>query len=138
MGIDFLDAYPCLVILVLGSFFELWQIPSIALMFGISKHRFYAICNIIEGLSNLLLSLILVRHFGLIGVAMGVSLPMAVIRLGIQPVYICRILSINVSEYARSMSKTLAIVCLSLVCPAFISLIFARPDYPFLCALCVL
>jgi O-antigen/teichoic acid export membrane protein len=129
MGVEYLDAYPCLVILVLGCFSDLWQTPSIALMFGTSKHRFYAICNLIEGISNLLLSLLLVKHFGLIGFAIGASLPMAVIRLGIQPVYICRVLSIKVSEYAYSMGKTLGIVCLSLACPAIISLKWGQPDY---------
>jgi hypothetical protein len=38
-------------------------------------------------------------------------------------------LSIRLSEYAYSMGRTLAIVCLSLACPALISLEWGQPDY---------
>ena len=129
MGPDYLDAYPPLCILVLGCAFALWQVPSVYLMFATSKHKFFALVNPIEGICNVLLSILLVRHYGLIGVALGTFIPMAVVKLAIQPVYFCRVTSIKYSEYMYRMSKTLAVACLSLVIPILISLRYASPNY---------
>ena len=52
------------------------QNPSINLLFGISKHHYYAIANTLEGVINLLLSLILVKYYGIYGVAFGTAIPM--------------------------------------------------------------
>lgn len=129
MGPDYLDAYLPLCILVLGCMFALWQAPSVFLMFATSKHKFFALVNSIEGICNVLLSILLVRHYGLIGVALGTFISMAVIKLAIQPVYFCRATSIKYSEYISRMSKTIAITALSLVIPLVISIRYASPDY---------
>lgn len=132
MGQEYLDAYPCLVILVLGSTFALWQIPSVNLLYGTSRHRFYALFNTIEGVSNLLLSLLLVKPFGIIGVAMGTFIPMAVIKLLIQPIYVCKVLSIDILDYTFKISKALLAVMLSLILPALLFFKYAAPDYKIL------
>ena len=129
MGPEYLDAYPLLCILVLGFVCDLGQAPSVFLMFATSKHKLYALASSIEGISNVLLSILLVRHYGLIGVALGTFISMSVIRLAIQPVYFCRVTSIKYSEYMYRMSKTLAVACLSLIIPILISLRYASPDY---------
>lgn len=129
MGPDYLDAYPPLCILVLGCMFARWQSPSVFLMFATSKHKFFALFNLIEGICNVLLSILLVRHYGLIGVALGTFISMAVIKLAIQPVYFCRVTSIKYSEYIYRMSKTVAVACLSLIIPILIFLRYAAPDY---------
>ena len=129
MGPDYLDAYPPLCILVLGCVFAMWQAPSVFLMFATSKHKFYAFFNVIEGICNVLLSILLVRQYGLIGIALGTFIPMAVINLAIQPVYFCRVTSIKYSEYIYQASRTIAVVGLSLIIPIIISVRFAAPNY---------
>lgn len=129
MGPGYLDAYPPLCILVLGFVCDLGQAPSVFLMFATSKHKLYALASSIEGISNVLLSILLVRHYGLIGVALGTFISMAVIRLAIQPVYFCRVTSIKYSEYIYKVSRTIAVVGLSLIIPTIISVRFAAPDY---------
>jgi O-antigen/teichoic acid export membrane protein len=129
MGQDYLDAYPCLVILVLGSTFALWQMPSVNLLYGTSKHRFYALFNTIEGVSNLLLSLLLVKPFGIVGVAMGTFIPMAVIKLLIQPIYVCKVFSVEILDYLFNIGKAFLAVLLSLILPALLFFKYAAPDY---------
>lgn len=135
MGPEYLDAYPVLVILSLGSLFAIGQSPSVALMFATSKHKLFALFNSIEGVFNILLSILLVKHYGLIGVALGTFIPMAVIRLFIQPIYFCRVTSIQYGEYIYRLLRTVAVACISLVIPALISLRYAAPDYSILFAL---
>jgi O-antigen/teichoic acid export membrane protein len=129
MGAQFLDAYPALVVLALGCMFSLWQNPSVSLLFGTSNHKFFAIFNSVEGLSNLIISLLLVRHFGLMGVALGTFIPMTIVKLLIQPVYVCRVFSIKYFEYMRILMRTVLFVFLALVIPSIISFKLASPDY---------
>ena len=130
MGPEYLDAYPCLVILVLGCTFALWQNVSLQAVFGIAKHRTLALQNCIEGGCNLLLSLLLVRDFGLIGVALGTFIPMTVIKLLVQPIYVCRVISIRYSEYIRTLIRSLVRVAFALIVPVLISISYAAPNYP--------
>ncbi len=129
MGPEYLDAYPVLVILVMGFLFALWQRPSLDLIFGTAKHKIYSLLSLGEGVFNLLLSLILVRYYGLIGVAVGTLVPMIIMKVIIQPVYVCRVSSIDYGEYVSRMLKTAVIACVSLAIPTIMSLYFVAPDY---------
>ncbi len=99
MGKDYLSAYPLLVVLVIPIIIALMQSPSIQLLYGISKHKFFAISNSVEGVANLILSLILVQKFGLMGVAFGTAIPMIIIKLFVQPVYTCKAIKLSVWKY---------------------------------------
>lgn len=99
VGTRYLDAYPVLLVLVIPVTLALMQNPSIQLLYGISKHKFFTISNSIEGIANLVLSVILVRKYGLIGVALGTAIPMIIIKLFVQPVYTCRIIKLDIREY---------------------------------------
>ncbi len=99
MGEAFLSAYPLLVVMVVAVIFSMMQAPSIQLLYGISKHKFFTLSNSIEGIFNLILSLVLVRKFGLMGVALGTAIPMAIIKLFLQPVFVCRIIGISIWKY---------------------------------------
>ena len=129
MGSRYLDAYPCLVVLVVGCMISLWQAPSSALLYGISKHKVLALFTSVEALANLILSLLLVRKFGMFGVALGTFLPMTIVKLFVQPFYVCHVLSVAYSDYLRPTGKTLALVAFCLVVPAVLSSRFAVPDY---------
>ena len=102
MGEKYLDAYPILLILLIPVIIDMMQNPSLGLLYGISKHKFFSLSNLIEGISNLILSLILVRKFGLIGVAVGTAIPMIIVKLFIQPIYVCRFINLNLREYYLS------------------------------------
>jgi O-antigen/teichoic acid export membrane protein len=130
MGSKYMDAYPVLVVLVSAYTLNLWQGPAASLLYGISKHKFIAILNTVEGISNLALSLWLVRIYGMMGVALGTLIPTVVTRLFINPAYACRVAGIGYSQYARRMGKTLGVVAASLIAPLVLSIKLAKPNYP--------
>lgn len=129
MGPYYLDAYPCLVILVIGCTISQWQSASLAILFGTSKHKFYAIANGFEAAANLGLSLLLVRWFGIVGVAIGAMAPIVVIKLFIQPIYVCRLTGMPYREYLMEVGRTIGVVFVSLIIPAAVSIIYGAAEY---------
>lgn len=130
IGREYLDAYPLLVILVIPVTFALMQSQSVQLLYGISKHKFYAISNSIEGVVNLILSLILVQKFGLLGVALGTAIPMMIIKLFIQPIYTCKVIKLDIHEYYLKIMLPVVLKSLSiLVIFWYLSRGFIMPNY---------
>ncbi len=99
MGDDFTVSYTVLIILCTAFTTSFMQNPSLNLLYGISKHHLYAIANNLEGIFNLLLSLVLVKFYGLYGVALGTAIPMIIFKLFIQPIYVCRAIEISARKY---------------------------------------
>jgi O-antigen/teichoic acid export membrane protein len=99
MGPGFDSSYQVAVILTVAYTVALMQTPGIGLLYGISKHHFYSVANMAEGILNLVLSLILVKHYGIYGVALGTAIEMLIFKLVIQPVFICRSIGMDVSVY---------------------------------------
>jgi len=129
IGTAYLDAYPCLVVLTIGWIMDLSQIPSNNLLYAVSKHKFYAVWNSIEAVANLFLSLWLVKSFGILGVALGTCIPMIMVKLLVQPIYVCRACSVLVGEYTRKALGAVLAACSSLILPVLITLMFSAPVY---------
>jgi O-antigen/teichoic acid export membrane protein len=137
MGPSYLDAYPAMVALTLGAMTALCQTPSLQLLYGISKHGLFAAFNSLEGVANLVLSILLVRHMGLLGVALGTMIPMAFTKLFVQPWYFCRIMHFDLWEYYALLAKSLFAAVVALLLPAVLVLRFSAPDYMTMMALLV-
>ncbi|MEW6382251.1 MAG: oligosaccharide flippase family protein [bacterium] len=99
MGAGYYDSYSVLLILCIPMALALAQSPSVGLLYGISKHRYFAILSSCEGIVNLVLSLVLVRYYGIYGVALGTLIPLAVAKLVFQPLYVCRVIDLKWKEY---------------------------------------
>jgi hypothetical protein len=93
--------------------------------------------NSLEGLANLVLSILLVRHFGLLGVALGTMVPMAFTKLFVQPWYFCRIMHFDLLEYYTLLAKSFLATALALLLPAALIFRFAAADYKVMAALLV-
>jgi O-antigen/teichoic acid export membrane protein len=106
-----------------------WQAPSIALVYGISKHRFLAFSTVIEGGVNLALSILLAHRYGIVGVALGTTIPMLIARILVQPLYVCHVAKIALSEYVRRVARTLTSVAVALIIPTLLTVRFIAPDY---------
>lgn len=100
---SYLDAYRILVVLLVASVYEVMQINSVSLVYALSKHKYYAYFGVAEAAANLLLSLMLVKHMGMIGVALGTAIPMLVNKFLILPVYVCRCLQIPLKDYFKPL-----------------------------------
>jgi O-antigen/teichoic acid export membrane protein len=106
------------------------QTPSIDLLFGISKHKYYAIANCCEGILNLILSIILVNIYGIYGVAMATMIEMIIFKLLIQPVYTCRAISLTAYDYYfRTIFMTGFKTMLPLLLYFYIAKDYLQPEY---------
>ena len=99
VGDKYSNIVPILYILLVGCFFAVIQIPTVNFLYGTSRHRFFAITNCVEGITNVALSIILIRSYGLVGVALGMAIATVVAKLIILPFVVCRALNISLLRY---------------------------------------
>jgi len=72
----------------------------VPLFYATVKHKRLAWWNIVEGISNVIFSLILMQYFGLLGVVLGTFIPCLFISF-LLPHYACRIVTLNLNYYWR-------------------------------------
>ena len=99
MGKAYLDAYVPLIILLIGIFSDVAQIPSISYLNGTAKLRFLGFITLTEGTLILLSNLFLAQKYGLIGIALGTAIPMVIMKFFVQPRYVCSNIGIPLSYY---------------------------------------
>lgn len=107
VGPQYLDAFLPLVIIMVARIPSLGQSTATGAIYALGKPQFLAYINLGEAIANLALSLLLVRWYGIVGVALGTAIPLAVNCLTIQPVYTCRIVGLPIWTFVR---KTLPIL----------------------------
>lgn len=129
MGHEYVDSYPILVVLIIPIIIGSCQTPLFSVLYGISKHRIVAYINISEGISNLVLSLILVQYYGMLGVAIGTAIPMAITTIVAYPYYVCRVLKIRLNEYYAKILTYVMTSLLSLFVVWIALKIYITPDY---------
>jgi O-antigen/teichoic acid export membrane protein len=94
-------SYPVLVILIIPATLMWAQAASGRVLFGIGKHKTWAFVTLAEGICNLILSIILVRPYGIEGDAYGTAIPLACSMILFMPGHLCRQLGIRMSTYLR-------------------------------------
>lgn len=103
VGEGFDDAYTIAFILALGGVFTHSQMPVIHVLRAENKHYLAGLLLIGEGVVNFILSIILIKKYGLPGVALGTLLPMAITMLLLYPVIASRVSGVGLSDYYRSL-----------------------------------
>jgi O-antigen/teichoic acid export membrane protein len=134
MGSAYEDAYWPLVVLSLAVLLDVCQKPSIDLLYATFNHRFYTYTNWSEGLLNLAFSLALARPFGIVGVAMGTLIGAFLIRVVLQPWWVCRVNGISYGIYMRFIGRNLFFCSVLMGVAIGVSSWGLRPSYPFLIA----
>jgi O-antigen/teichoic acid export membrane protein len=77
------------------------QAASGRVLFGISKHGTWAFVTLTEGICNLILSILLVRPYGINGDAYGTAIPLACSMILFMPGHLCKQLGIRLGTYLR-------------------------------------
>jgi len=95
------QGYPVLLTLILPYTLMMSQGASGRILFGMSKHGKLAVVTLIEGAANLVLSVLLVRPFGVLGDAFGTAIPMLGTYIFFMPFHLCSRLDIRMSTYLR-------------------------------------
>jgi O-antigen/teichoic acid export membrane protein len=94
-------SYSVLVILIIPATLMWAQAASGRVLFGISKHRTWAFVTLGEGIANLVLSIVLVRFYGIVGDAWGTAIPLTCTMLFFMPQHLCKKLGLRVRTFVR-------------------------------------
>jgi O-antigen/teichoic acid export membrane protein len=108
-------SYPVLLILVIPYTLMLAQSASSRILFGMAKHKTLAIVILLEGAANLILSIFLVRPFGIVGDAAGTAIPLACTTLVFLPRHLCRVLNLRIAVYVRQAFFLPLMLCVPLI-----------------------
>ena len=109
------QSYPVLVILIIPFTLMLAQSASGRILFGTSQHKMFAIIALVEGVANLILSLLLVRPYGIIGDALGTAIPLSCTMLLFMPRHVCRTIGIEIPTFLREAYRLPLVACAPMV-----------------------
>ncbi|MBX2852839.1 MAG: oligosaccharide flippase family protein [Phycisphaeraceae bacterium] len=132
VGPEFTAAYPCVVALAVAEIITGSQIPAYHFLGGIAKHKFHAYVNIVEAVCNLALSILLVTltDLGILGVALGTAIPLAVFQGIVMPIYFTKQIGIPLAQYFYNWARTLAI-CAFVLSPSIVyAWFYSEPTIP--------
>ncbi len=127
MGGAFTVYFNLLVVLTIGYCVILMQSPSPVFLYVRSRQKTLAAWTLAEGLVNLGLSIYWAREYGILGVALGTTVPMLVVRLGIQPFYTLRVLGISWADYLVKSLLRPAVVTAAAIAVATITGLVHHP-----------
>lgn len=99
VGRGFEESATVMQILIGGYFLDLATNPGIGSLYATARHRYFAIQTTIEGVASFTLAALLGSIFGMKGVALGIVIPIILIKLTIQPWYVTRNLGIKLASY---------------------------------------
>jgi O-antigen/teichoic acid export membrane protein len=100
MGQGYENAYVIMVILMCGRSLGYASRPMTSMLFGIGKHYICLYTGIVEACAHLVLSLVLIRTLGVIGVAWGAAIPMLLTGV-VFPVIVCWSIGIKLSLWLK-------------------------------------
>jgi O-antigen/teichoic acid export membrane protein len=108
-------SYPIMLVLLLPTTLILAQNATSRVIYGMAKHRTLAWITSIEGVANLILSIVLVRWMGVIGDAIGTAVPLSFTALYFTPRYLSRLLGVRVWTFLREAYVLPLALCMPLV-----------------------
>lgn len=120
------SSYIILVILMAPTVLWFSQIASTRILYGMNRHEWLAKVRMTDGVVSLILCLLLVRPFGITGVAIGLSVPWAFVAIFLLGPHLCRTLHLPLLRtFARTYLPPLA-----LTAPLVALLLFMQHLFP--------
>ncbi|HVP54244.1 MAG TPA: oligosaccharide flippase family protein [Candidatus Eisenbacteria bacterium] len=108
-------SYPVLLVLLFPMTLMLAQSASGRTLWGMAKHRTWGWVVLAEGIANLILSVVLVRPYGIMGDAVGTAIPLVCSMIFFLPGHICRLLRLRVWTYLYRAYLFPLVLCVPLV-----------------------
>lgn len=125
VGAAYADTTSLVLILTVAGLIDVSQWPAGYVLTGMARHRPLAISAICTGLANLVLSLILVQRFGVVGVAVGTLIPVALETFLFVMPYAARLTGVPMGRAVREMYLPSLLPAI----PTIIFLIWARQTF---------
>ena len=115
VGPRYLSSYVILLIVLIPTTFYEAQSTSNRLLFGMSLHRSLAYVVLLEGIANVILSIVLVRPLGIVGDALGTAIPLLCTALFFLPRHMCRQLDIPIRKFVVEAYFFPVILCVPMI-----------------------
>jgi O-antigen/teichoic acid export membrane protein len=115
-------SYPVLLVLLFPMTFSLAQAASPRILYGMARHKPLAWVSLMESIANLILSIVLIRPFGIVGDAAGTAIPLTCTTLYFMPRHLCRLLNVPVRTFLREAYTLPLLLCV----PQVAVLLFMR------------
>ena len=115
VGARYVSSYVVLMVLLIPSTFYQAQSTSNRILFGMSLHKGLAYVVFLEGIANLILSIVLVRPLGIVGDAIGTAIPLLCTGLFFLPRHLCRHLDIPVRKFVIEAYFYPVILCIPMI-----------------------
>ena len=101
VGNAYSQSYVLMLVLLAGYCPMLGQQPSADILIAKGRHKLRGWWTLIEGLANLGLSIYWGRRYGLMGIALGTSVPMIAMQVFVQPWYTLYVAAISPRRYFK-------------------------------------
>jgi O-antigen/teichoic acid export membrane protein len=101
--------FQVLVILTICYAANQAQLPSWSVIYARARHRLLAWLTLGEGVVNLALSVYWGRKYGLVGIALGTTVPAVIHHLFIIPAYALRVVGIPARRYIRAVAPPVVV-----------------------------
>ena len=119
-------SYIVLLIVLIPSTFYQAQSTSNRILFGMSLHRSLAYVVLMEGVANVILSIVLVRPLGIVGDAIGTAIPLLCTSLFFLPRHMCRQLGIPIRRFLVQAYFYPVVLCIPMI---FVLVLMQRSFY---------
>jgi len=92
-------SYQVLLVLLLPFTIEMIQSVALNVIYGTGQHYRLTRLNGLEAVANLVLSIVLVRSYGLVGVALGTGIPLVFTQLFFVSGIVCELVGVETRRY---------------------------------------
>jgi O-antigen/teichoic acid export membrane protein len=116
------QSYPVLLTLVIPFTISLAQAASVRILYGMARHQAMAWVTLMESIANLVLSIVLIKPFGIVGDAAGTAIPLLCTGLFFMPRHLCRLLGIRIRTFVWEAYK----LPIALVIPFVLTLLLLK------------
>jgi O-antigen/teichoic acid export membrane protein len=115
-------------VLAIALTFSLLNSTASSIAMGIGRHKPVAIWTIFEALSNVLLSILLARRVGLVGVAIGTLIPSILVNLVLWPRFIPKIIEVRFSEILNRILVPTSVCAAPFAVASLLADLYAPPE----------
>jgi O-antigen/teichoic acid export membrane protein len=107
--------YPVMLTLIIPSTLALAQAASTRILYGMARHQGLAWVMSMEGIANLVLSIVLIQPFGIVGDALGTAIPLTCTAVFFMPRHLCRLLNVRIRTFLTEAYTLPILLCLPMI-----------------------
>ncbi len=103
LGAPFSRSYIIMVILIVPMIVAYGLFPSVFILNSMERHRINTYLDIVQGITNLFLSIILGFLWKTIGIALGTAIPLLMLGSFAKSHFACKVIKLSAFDYWRKM-----------------------------------